>query len=273
MEESRPGAAPPEPTPETAGHLGSASLYCERCGRETLHRIFRVRRGTRVGARAVEGVARCRECRWTHPFESAPEERTEVSAIVSDGPRSVRRALSLPPDQILEVGSVLPGLDERAIVRRIDARNGRAVSRGRADEVSTLWAMRDAGAVVRVSVIDGATTHPGRIVVPPGTPFEVGGELAIEGVRMVIVALRARGRTWRLPGDAFPAGEVQRLYGRRIVRPPAGSSVWRRGRPMPRSRTSSSSRADRSRSSPGVRKTRTSPRARTAASGAAVHRS
>jgi uncharacterized Zn finger protein len=196
-----------------------------------------------------------------------------VPVIVSEGPRSIRRIMALPPGAVLRLGTRIPGLDEALLPRRIDGRDGRAVLSARADEVATVWATADAGAVIRVSVIEGATTRPARLVAPPTRSFTVGDEVTVDGYRLSIVALRARGRTWRRPGDAFSAAEVQRLYGRRTATPPAGSRDWRTDRETPRSRASSSSIRGRSRSSPGVTRTRTSPRARTAASGAAVQRS
>ncbi len=273
MAERPDGSPPADPAPSAEGHLGSALLYCEQCGAETPHRIFRVRRGARGGTGALEGVARCRQCRATHPFESRPPKKTELFVIVSDGPRSVRRSISLAPGQRIQTGAPVPDYDEPVIARRLDARDGRLRTGGRADEISTVWATRQVGAVVKVSMIIGRITRPGRIVVPPETRFEIGGELDFEGTTLVITALRARGKTWRLEGDAFRADEIQRLYGRRSAMPPAGNSDWRSERPMPRSRTSSSSRSERSRSSPGVTRNLTTPRARTDVSGAAVHRS
>lgn len=271
------GPSPEPEAPEEIGsgpetRLGSARLYCEQCGEETPHRIFRVRRAAAEGRGTLSGVARCRRCRATHPFESRPQELTELQVIVSDGPRSTRQPLSLPPTERIRVGGPVPGPEEGLRVRRLDSRDGRPRTEADAREVATVWAARDSGAVVKVSVIDGAHTRPGRLVVPPETVFEVGGTATLDGERLEVTALRARGKTWRRPGDAFSAGEVQRLYGRRIARPPAGRRDWRSDRSMPSSRTSSSSRAERSRSSPGVRKTRTSPRARTAVSGASVQR-
>jgi len=253
--------------------LGSAVLYCETCGEETPHRIFRVRRPAGGGRGTLEGVARCRNCRTTHPFESRPEGRTELRLIVSDGPRSERRALHIAPETMIRVGAPLPGPEEGLLVRKVDAADGRVRGGGRADELRTVWATRDVGAVVKVSVIEGRRTTPERLVVPPETVFEVGGTVRVAGAPLTVTALRARGRTWRLPGDAFPASDVQRLYGRRTAIPPAGRSDWRSERSMPSSRTSSSSRTDRSRSSPGASSRRTSPRTRTDAGGATVHRS
>lgn len=264
---------PGEGSGKAAGPLGSALLYCEPCGTETPHRIFRVRRGARAGRGVLEGVARCRQCRTTHPFESRPEVRTELTVIVSDGPRSTRERASLPPDAVLRLGAPIPGLEETILVRRLDTRDGKVRSGERVAQVTTVWATRDLGTVVRVSVIEGRLTRPSRIVVPPETSFEVGGEVKVEGEMLTISALRAQGHTWRLPGDRFPAADVQRLYGRRTDRPPAGRSAWSSDRSIPSSRTSSSSRIERSRSSPGVTRQRTTPRARTDASGAAVQRS
>ncbi|HTW55825.1 MAG TPA: HVO_0476 family zinc finger protein [Thermoplasmata archaeon] len=253
--------------------LASAALFCERCGRVTVHRVFRVRGGTVTAGKGFSGVARCRDCRWTHPFESAVPSVASVDLILSDGRDSVRRPISLPPHAELAVGDPVPDLAERAIVRRIDVAGGRSVPRALASRAATVWAVRDVGAVVKVSVIVGARTRTDRLVVDPGHRYEVGAPIRIGRVELTITALRARGHTWRKRGDAFAAGEVERLYARRTARPPAGRSDWSSERERPRSRARATSAVARSRSSPGVSRHRTSPRARTAASGAAIQRS
>gem|GEM_PF-155225 len=256
-----------------APRLHAAALWCDNCGAETPHRVLRMDPTRRTGSGPVQGTARCRVCQWTHRFESRPPERVEVAQIVSEGRTSVRSRVELPAHVRIRVGSEVPGSHRPFRVRRIDTRTGERVPEALTDEVETLWVVRDEGAVVPVSIVEGRFTRATRLVVPPETVFEVGGRLKADGTPLDIVALRARGKTWRLPGDAFAAQEVQRIYGRRTDRPPAGNRDWRTGRGRPSSFESSTSRSPRSRSSPGVRRTRTSPRARTAVGGATVHRS
>jgi uncharacterized Zn finger protein len=255
------------------GRLSAATLWCDACGRETAHRVLRVRGSRAVPDGHVVGVARCRECRWTHPFDSAAPETVAVRLIASAGRTSRRSIVPMGPSTVLEVDAVVPGLTPPHRIRRLDGTDGRPRERALARETAAVWAVRDAGAVVPVSVVEGAVTRAGRIELPPDRRLEIGGAISLAGTPLVIVGLRARGRTWRLPGDGFPASEVQRVYGRRTDRPPAGRRDWSTGRGIPRSRTSSVSRADRSRSSPGVRRTSTRPWARTADSGATVQRS
>ena len=193
--------------------------------------------------------------------------------IESMGGASERTRIELPSHRRLQVGSGLPDSPHPVVIRRIDGHDGRRVTAARTDEVDTLWVTRDVGAVVPVSIVEGRRTRPGRLVTPRGTPYAVGDRFSLEGLRLEIVALRARGQTWRRPGDTFPAEEVARIYGRRTEIPPAGRSDWSRSRETPSSRASSTSRIPRSRSSPGTTRHRTSPRARTAVGGAHDHRS
>jgi len=272
-----PTAAPTESAPEStrgpSPRVFAATLFCEMCNGLTPHRILRMDPTRRSGTGPVGGTARCRVCQWTHRFESRSPERVEVAQIVSAGRTSARSRVQLPAHIQVEVGSAVPGTDEPYRVRRIDTNDGRRVISASTDDVATLWVVRDEGAVVPVSIVEGRFTRAVRLVVPRGTVFAVGTRVTAQGTPLDIVALRARGRTWRLDGDAFPAEEVQRVYGRRTERPPAGSRDWSRGRDSPSSFESSTSRSARSRSSPGVRRTRTSPSARTAEGGATVHRS
>ena len=259
-------ASPEEPRAEAA--LGAAMLFCESCGRETMHRIVRLDRSARAGAASLRGTARCRECRWTHAFVSARPVTTSVEAIVSTGAASARRRVDLPPHLVVRVGEPLPGAGEGAEVRRIDLASGASADEALAREVRTVWLAERGPPTVRVALMDGARSTTVRVAVDPRARLEVGGALRTDTGTLAIVGLRARARTWRRLGDAFPAGEVSVVYARRTVRPPAGRSPWRRERETPSSRASSTSRAPRSRSSPGRSTNRAGPRARTASGGA-----
>jgi uncharacterized Zn finger protein len=272
MEEpSRAGVAK-APTAGATPRLLAATLFCENCGEATPHRILRLDPRSRLQARRVSGVARCRVCQFTHPFESNPEDRVEVGLVVSTGPRSERALISLPRFRKLQVATGVPDSDRPLTIHRIEDRKGRSLRHALAEDVATLWATHDEGAVVPVSVVEGSRTHTVRKVWPPESLLEVGGRLEVDRSEIRIYALRALGRTWRRPGDRFRALEVSRVYGRRTDSPPAGRRDWRRGRGIPSSRTNSTSRSERSRSGPGMSTTRTVPRRRRASGGAAVQR-
>jgi len=273
----RPMAADPEPSaaPRESGvayRLLSARLHCENCDRETIHRILRWDRGSVPDGRVGRGIARCRECRFTHPFEVARPAEVEVDRIVSTGSSSHRSRLRLPKGTELAVGERLPDSGSGLLIRRIDSRAKRSVERAPVEEVATVWLTPDVRPAIPVSLIDGARTTGMRWEPASTTEVGIGDRLRVEGVGLEVVALRARGHTWRRPGDRFPVSEVQRLYGRSTVRPPAGRRDWRRERETPSSRESSRSRSSRSRSGPGRSRTRNVPRARTASGGAAVQR-
>jgi uncharacterized Zn finger protein len=259
-----------DPSTPASTRLLAATLFCDNCGRSTPHRILRLDRTTRTGSGRIRGVARCRDCRFTHPFESVPEERGEVALIVSAGPRSEHTRVSLPRWRKLQVGTGLPESALPLTIRRLEAKSGRAVTSGLVGDVTTVWATRDEGAIVLVSVVEGRRTESIRLPLPHGTRLRVGAELHLEEMTVEIVGLRARGHTWRRIDDEFPADEVDRVYSRRISSPPAGNSPWRRVRVSPSSRASSTSTRSRSRSTPGTRTTRTLPRTRIAVGGAAV---
>ena len=251
------------------GTLGSAALYCENCRKETLHRLLHVERGLGPHApKAVGGIARCRECRWTHPFVSARPSVASFDLVVSAGPTSERRQVELSPSALLVRGEPVPGLDGRFTVSKIEGKAGRTVAQALVRDVRTVWAVDDRARVVRVAVLEGAFSRTERLPVTDGLRLTVGQTVRLPSGPVTIVGLRAQERTWREPGDTFPAGEVKVVYGRRTVTPPAGRSDWRRERGTPRARASSVSVDGRSRSSPGVRTKRTVPRAAIAAAGA-----
>ena len=248
-------------TPPLSGRLFAATLRCDNCDAETPHRVLRWISGTTRRSGALSGTARCRRCGWVHPFAILRPSSVEVAVVISDGPRSVHRRLLLPSTLRVEQGGRVPGADEPLFVRRIETRSRHSVSSARPSEIATVWATHQTGAVVPVSVIEGARTWTDRLTLPKDSRLTVGEPLSVRGQRLEIVALRARGRTWRKPEDSFPATEVTRVYTRRTERPPAGSRPWSTGRGRPSSRTSSFSRSSRSRSGPGDKRTRTTPRA------------
>ena len=245
-----------EPERVSGGTVHSATIACEVCGRETSHRILRIARH-RDGA--VDGLARCRECRTTHPFRSVPAKVQAVRTVVSTGARSTSTSLELDPASPVHRGDTLPVSPHPLEVRRIESRRGRDVESARPDEIETLWVIPRGPLRIPVSIVEGRRTLPSIVEALPETRLEVGQSIVAEGRSLEIVAIRARGSTWRLGGDGFPAGDVQRLYTRRAVNPPAGRRDWSRSRGSPSSWASSTSRAARSRSSPGVRRARTSP--------------
>ena len=247
------------PAPETL-RLLSATLPCERCERATPHRILRMGRDTGRGRTRLRGVARCKVCQFTHPFEEIRENPIPISEIVSEGPVSQRRTVLVPRGRRLQVGSGVPGSTEPLRILRIDRRSGEQVSAAISDEVTTLWVQRDLGPVVPVSIVEGRRTRSVRQTFRPEDRIAVGADLRVENDRLEVVAFRARGSNWRRPGDEAPAREVQRIYARRAVTPPAGRSDWRRGRGSPSSRASSISTSARPDSGPGVRTTRRAPR-------------
>ncbi len=222
----------------------------------------------------VRGTARCQSCRWTHPFVSSPEPSVAVEAIVSEGPASTRTRITLPaglvlrnaaPVELPEIGPV--------VLTRIDRRDGRPCRQALSEEVATLWAVLEREPTVRVALVEGDRSSTMRLPTRGIPRLEVGARFRLGESEFLIAALRARNHTWRRPGDAFPVAEVSVVYARRTERPPAGRRRWSTGRGIPSSRTSSSSIRERSRSGPGVRRARTTPRARTADGGATVHRS
>ena len=265
-------SAPETPfdSPEIS-RLHSATLACENCGRETPHRILRLERGGASARTRLRGVARCRSCGWTHPFDVVLPRTVRLVEILSEGLVSTRTEVEVPFGRRLQVGSDVPGSGTRARIVRIDLRAGGPASAAVSQDVATLWAVPDRGAVVPVSVVEGRRTWSTRLLLPPEARLAVGAVLHVEGSSVEIVALRARRANWRRPGDEFPAREVQRVYARRTDRPPAGRSDWSRGRGSPRSRASATSSRDRSASGPGVRTTRTRPRPANADGGATVH--
>ena len=248
----------------------AAELRCEPCAAVTPHRILRLARGR--GGGPVRGLARCRSCGFTHPFESEVPRTELTTVILSDGPRSTRHRLLLASGTRLVVGGRIPGAPGPWTVRRLEDPDGRSASEARVGKIAAVWAVPTGDRAVPFSLVIGRITRAGRLPLAPDTPLEVGAPVRLPEGPATIVGLRARQRTWRKEGDRFAAEEVQRIYARRTSIPPAGRSDWRSERGTPSSRASATSRSARVRSSPGTRTARTSPRARTDATGAAVHR-
>ena len=191
---------------------------------------------------------------------------------MSEGNRALPVRRELPGAATVRVGSLVPGAPEPLRVRKIDTREGATAPEADPSRIATLWAVRETSAQVPVSIVEGNRTVPSRLSAAREEWLSVGEERSLKDGRIVIVALRARGHTYRRPGDRFRAAEIVRVYARRTERPPAGRRDWSTERGTPSSRTSSISRSARSRSAPGARRTRMAPRRRTASGGATVQR-
>ncbi len=271
MEE--PPAPGPAAPPRAAGGLHSADIFCEVCGRTTPHRILRLEGGALPGAGGtVQGTARCRECRLTHPFRAEPARHVALRLVVSDGPRSVASTVEIPAGRVLRVGSNLPESDPPQRILRMDTPTGQRRREAPVDDLATVWVSASTGLWVPVSIVEGRRTHAARVTAGLDQVFEIGTSLMVEGRTYTIAAMRADGTTWHDLGRAFPGRALQRLYVRRMETPPAGRRDWTNDREMPRERASSTSTFGRSRSSPGPTRTRSRPRARRASGGAADHR-
>lgn len=257
------------PRPDTRGSevsVHSAQFYCEICGEETPHRILHLTPGSRPAR--MEGVARCQKCRTTLPFLVRSPREVPVRIIVSEGRESRTDTSAFPVGTVLSEGMPLPGSDAGKWIRRIDLKNGRRAHSAVVDQIGTIWIQWMRGGTVPLSIVEGRRTTSRRWSVDPETNLAVGDALQTDGESVFVVALRARHRTWVLRGDTFRAGEIERIYARRKRIPPAGSSAWSELRGRPSSPATATSISGRSRSSPGVRSPRRTPRERSESGGA-----
>ncbi len=249
---------PKPPRPSTSA-IHAVTLFCETCAGPTEHRVLRwsPAKGGSAGAGRAEGLARCRVCHLTRPFLWEGPARRDVAVVLSDGGRSRPERWPLPASERIAVGEERPSPDGSAWrVVRIDRSDGTRVSSARPEETGTVWLAPARAGTLPVSVLEGRRTRSVRWTPPDGTELAVGGSFELDGDTLRIVGLRARGATWKVPGDRFAAPEVARIYARRNVRPPEGSRGWSRARESPSSFASALSRSARSRSSPGPRRKR-----------------
>ena len=100
--------AAPEGSRPAAPGVHAATILCEVCGKETPHRIVHLDPAQR---RVVSGLARCRECRTTHPFRIGAPALHDLFEIVSDGPASTRILRKIPALETLTLGERFPGRD------------------------------------------------------------------------------------------------------------------------------------------------------------------
>jgi uncharacterized Zn finger protein len=249
-----------------ARSVHAAEVFCDTCGEPTEHRILRVDPASASGA--LQGVARCRVCRTTHPFRVRPAPAVDVAVVRSDGPRSAPMRVRIPRSAVLRIGDELPGAAERLRIVRLDRPNGSAARSAGPAEIATAWVSPWFAGRIPVSIVEGRRTRSLPVEFDPAGSLGVGRPVEVEGRPYVVSALRARGHTWRHEGDAFATAEVTRLYVRRAEMPPAGNRAWSRDLGSSRDWDSSTSTSARRRSSPGVTTARTRPRARSADGGA-----
>ncbi len=251
---------PERPARDAVGRIHAATLFCELCARSTEHRILRLDPRPRESRSvALSGIARCRECGTTHRFANTASRLVSLREVVSERDRSTYRTVELPGNTTLTVGQTRPLSSPPVIVRRIDLATGLQADTSRAVEATTVWVVPEGEPRVRLSLIEGARTRSEFLPMGPEEQVVLGQVLQAHGSEWVVTALRTKGRTWRQGTAVFPVSELERVYARRAEIPPAGRRPWSRSRGKPNSRESSTSRTARSRSSPGVRRKRTTP--------------
>jgi uncharacterized Zn finger protein len=180
-------------------------IYCDSCGKETLHEIVREDRN----------LYRCIECN-SHVLFS-PEKEIKLRAIISSGARSRRGTLKVRRGDVIEIGDeyiVDTGEGHRiGEVTAIELRDGRRVERGYVQDISTVW-LRDVGEVeVRISLHKRSVTTPYRIVTDGDMEFEVGEVLDIDGKLYRIHRIKiSKGGVARNPGERVKARDIRRIY-------------------------------------------------------------
>ncbi|MCI4323616.1 MAG: hypothetical protein L3K03_06320 [Thermoplasmata archaeon] len=270
-----PSKPPVAPTPEAVAPSGSpgvqaAILPCEICQESTPHRILRMDPQSRRGARS--GIARCRQCQTTHPFDVPVPTDVRVRTIISRGVHSEKKWTDVPRGRRLQLGTGLHGSEEGLVIQRLELPGGRSVSTARSDTVETVWLAAPRPSTIPISVHERGWTQSLRLRVEGHPPIEVGASLRVGAYWFRVVAVRARRQTWNHVGDVLPAEEVDRIYARPTTNPPPGNNRWSSEREMPNSRARSDSTPGRSRSSPGRTTARRVPRDRNDEGGAADQR-
>ena len=180
-------------------------IYCDSCGKETLHEVVR----------EDKNLYRCVECNSHTSF--SPEKEVEVRAIISSGARSRRGILKVRRGDVIEVGDeyiVDTGEGHRiGEITAIELRDGRRVDSSNVRDVSTVW-LRDVGEVeVRISLHKRSVTTPYRIVTDGDMEFEVGEVLDIDGKLYRIHRIKIlKGGVARNPGEKVKARDIRRIY-------------------------------------------------------------
>ncbi len=182
-----------------------AFIYCDTCGRETLHEVVR----------EDKNLYRCTECN-TH-VTRPPQREIELRAIISSGSKSRRGVLRARVGEEIEVGDeyiIDVGEGHRiGEVTSIELKDGRRVERSETEKISTVW-LRDIGeVVVRISLHKRSVTTPYKIVTDGEMEFEVGEVLDIDGKLYRVHRIKKlRGGVARNPGERVKAKDIRRVY-------------------------------------------------------------
>ncbi len=198
--------------------IHSLSLRCPACGEESPHRVLHVSAYRAAGYLA--GIARCGQCRHSHPFEVRTPHNT-VHVVVSDGARSRETRIEAPARRY-SPGDILDVEGKRARVTRVEYPSEGPRPPALRAIPSTVWATIEGPARVKVSLSAGPKTIPLTTEVPREQVLRVGEILSVGGRPLRIYAIRVGLRTYDLEGYEAPAGKVVRVYARSARTPPPG---------------------------------------------------
>lgn len=184
----------------------SIHAECPECRDETLHRTIK---GRMKGKKRLEMVLKCTVCGKVHEEALEAVGQIPVRMIISRGEKSEKVQAEFPEDWELAVGDEFMHEDERLLIKGIEV-DGRHVENAVIKDVQTLWTINYDTARVRVSVNRGGRTKSLELEVEPGEEFEVGAEIEIDGMPVMIHSIKLENRTIRR-GTAT-AGNIVRVY-------------------------------------------------------------
>ncbi len=195
------------------------SVECPNCGEVTPHRVLRGRIGG--GAeRVFEGVVRCSRCGGTHAALQRETLPLPTPLVVSWLGESTRTVFDLASEELIEVGQRLDTSDGPVEVTAIESQ-GRRLATSRGKDIDVLWAKRAGQARVKFTINQGRVTTPGELLVAPDRWFTVGEEVDVGRDRVLIHRILKRTGGILHEGGAA-AGEIRRVYGRRVKTREAG---------------------------------------------------
>jgi uncharacterized Zn finger protein len=148
-----------------------------------------------------------------HHVHIRRERPIEVQVIISEGNRSEKVTLELPPDTRIDLKDEIE-VDGTVVQVTSIEKDGKRLSRAKAGDIGTLWTKRFDQIPVKVSIFKGRRTSPETLIATPGEEFSIGDILEIKGRMAAIESIKIEGRTIR-KGSA-EARDIVRIYAREI---------------------------------------------------------
>ena len=164
----------------------------------------------------LDCTIKCTKCDFVHQTTIIEQKEIAVPIIISDQAESIRRSISLHPDEELRLDQELILEEHNVVIKSLEV-DGKRVSNATVKDVTTIWSktVDPYGKVqLKISVHKGPNTLSYKLDALPDEEFFIGDILRLGRNNIAIYKIKTHSRVIKY--DSAIARDIVRIYGRAI---------------------------------------------------------